>query len=110
MSAEVVFTMVKQIACALFSLILPFLGIGRCEMGAKGPESAEAVRVMSFNVRCGEFDREEIVPQLVADYMPDSAAVLQRLRIRGGRAVDLPGDDPPHGKRNQPGKYHGSMH
>lgn len=27
---------------------------------------------MSFNVRDGEFDREEIVPQVVADYMPDS--------------------------------------
>lgn len=77
MSADVVFSMVKQIACALFSLILPFLGIGRCEMGAKAPENAEDVRIMSFNVRCGEFDREEIVPQLVADYMPDSVGLQE---------------------------------
>ena len=77
MSAEFIFTMVKQIACALFSLILPFLGIGRCETGLKAPESADTVRVMSFNVRCGEFDREEIVPQLIADYLPDSVGVQE---------------------------------
>ena len=81
MSAELIFTMVKQIACALFSLILPFLGIGRCETGLKAPESSDTVRVMSFNVRCGEFDREEIVPQLIADYLPDSNLPLQPKNI-----------------------------
>ncbi len=77
MTAESFFTMAKQIICALFSLILPFLGIGRCEIGAKAPESEEIIRVMSFNVRCGEFDREEIVPQLIADYYPDSVGVQE---------------------------------
>ncbi len=62
----------KAVICALFALILPFLGIGLPELGAKGPEDSEVVRIMSFNVRDGEFDREEIVPQVVADYMPDS--------------------------------------
>lgn len=65
-------TNAKQVLCALFALILPFLGIGLPELGAKGPEDSEIVRIMSFNVRDSEFDREEIVPQAVADYMPDS--------------------------------------
>lgn len=77
MSFETILTMVKQIACALFSLILPFLGIGRCETGVKAPENNDVIRVMSFNVRCGEFDREEIVPQLIADYMPDSVGLQE---------------------------------
>lgn len=77
MSFETILTMVKQIACALFSLILPFLGIGRCETGANAPTDADAIRIMSFNVRCGEFDREEIVPQLIADYLPDSVGVQE---------------------------------
>lgn len=63
---------VKQILCALFALVLPFLGFGLPELGAKANNDSEAVRVMSFNVRCAEFDRGEIVPQVVADYMPDS--------------------------------------
>lgn len=62
----------KLVIAALFALILPFLGIGLPELGAKGPTDSEIVRIMSFNVRDGEFDREEIVPQVVADYMPDS--------------------------------------
>ena len=62
----------KHVFCALLALILPFVGIGIPELGAKGPTDTEVVRVMSFNVRDGEFDREEIVPQVVADYMPDS--------------------------------------
>ncbi len=62
----------KHVLCALFALILPFVGIGLPELGAKGPTDTEVVRIMSFNVRDAEFDREEIVPQVVADYMPDS--------------------------------------
>lgn len=53
----------KLVIAALFALILPFLGIGLPELGAKGPTDSEIVRIMSFNVRDGEFDREEIVPQ-----------------------------------------------
>lgn len=63
---------VKQILCALFALILPLFGFRLPELGAKANNDSEAVRIMSFNVRCAEFDRGEIVPQVVADYMPDS--------------------------------------
>ncbi len=67
----------KSVICALFALILPFLGIGLPELGTKGPTDTEVVRIMSFNVRDGEFDREEIVPQVVADYMPDSVGLQE---------------------------------
>lgn len=49
------------------------------ELGAKGPADADVVRVMSFNLRNSEFDREEIVPQLIADYMPDSAGLQAKI-------------------------------
>ena len=72
MSFDQLFTLAKQVVCALLALIMPWLGIGLPELGEKGPQVEEAVRIMSFNVRDGEFDREEIVPQVVADYKPDS--------------------------------------
>ncbi len=71
MNLENLLPLAKQIICALLSLIFPFLGIGIPETGVKAP-APETVRIMSFNVRDGEFDREEIVPQVVADYLPDS--------------------------------------
>lgn len=76
MSLESILPLAKQIICALFSLIFPFLGIGLPETGAKAP-APETVRIMSFNVRDGEFDREEIVPQVVADYLPDSVGLQE---------------------------------
>lgn len=66
----------KQIISALFSLLLPFLGIGLSETGVKAP-AEDTVRIMSFNVRDGEFDREEIVPQVIADYLPDSVGLQE---------------------------------
>ena len=72
MSTEYFLSLARQVVCALLALILPFMGIGIPELGANGVNDSEAVRIMSFNVRDGEFDREEIVPQVVADYMPDS--------------------------------------
>lgn len=72
MSFDQLLTLGKQILCALFALFLPWAGIGVPEPGALGPQAADTVRIMSFNVRDGEFDREEIVPYVVADYLPDS--------------------------------------
>ena len=72
MDIQNLLTNAKQVFCALLALILPMMGFGLPELGAKGPTDTEVVRIMSFNVRDGEFDREEIVPQVVADYMPDS--------------------------------------
>ncbi|MBO5936729.1 MAG: endonuclease/exonuclease/phosphatase family protein [Clostridia bacterium] len=77
MNTQEILTHAKNILCALLALILPFLGIGLPELGAKGPEDTEIVRIMSFNVRDGEFDREEIVPQVIADYKPDSVGLQE---------------------------------
>lgn len=76
MNLDQILTLAKQVLCALFSLILPFVGIGRPDLGVKAPPE-ETVRIMSFNVRDGEFDREEIVPQVVADYLPDSVGLQE---------------------------------
>ena len=76
MSANEIFTYVKQIACALFSLIIPFLGFDSIEYATKAP-AEEVTRIMSFNVRNGEYDRGKIVPQVIADYMPDSVGVQE---------------------------------
>ncbi len=67
---------VKQIVCALFALVLPLLGITSVETGSKAPE-ADTVRIMSFNVRNGEHDRGQLVPQFIADYMPDSVGLQE---------------------------------
>ncbi len=42
------------------------------------PESADTVRIMSYNVRYGEYDnRFRIVPQLIGEYMPDSVGIQE---------------------------------
>ncbi len=65
-------TTVRQILCAVLALIFPLMGIGVPELGVKANTESENIRIMSFNVRCAEFDRGKIVPQVVADYYPDS--------------------------------------
>lgn len=78
MSFKDIMTIVKQIACALFALILPFLGIGTIEeYGSKAAEGDGVTRIMSFNVRNGEYDRGKNVPQCIADYLPDSVGLQE---------------------------------
>ena len=76
MSVDQIVATAKQIICALLSLILPLAGFGTMDGGAKGP-SPDTVRIMSFNVRDGEFDRGKIVPQVIADYYPDSVGLQE---------------------------------
>lgn len=39
---------------------------------------SETVRIMSFNIRCGEYKkRKDIVPQLIAEYAPDSVGIQE---------------------------------
>ena len=72
MSSEQLLVYARQVVCALLALFLPWAGIGLPELGENAAQTEESIRIMSYNVRAGEFDREEIVPQVVADYMPDS--------------------------------------
>lgn len=76
MSIEQIMPLAKQIICALFSLILPLIGVGNMGQGTKAP-APETVRIMSFNVRDGEFDRQSIVPQVISDYYPDSVGLQE---------------------------------
>ena len=44
----------------------------------KIPVSEGCTRVMSFNVRCGEFEpRQRIVPQIIGEYLPDTLGVQE---------------------------------
>ncbi|MBE6755249.1 MAG: endonuclease/exonuclease/phosphatase family protein [Clostridia bacterium] len=61
---------------AIFALIMAFCGVGQCEIGANVP-SEDLTRIMSFNVRYNEWERGKIVPQLIADYYPDSVGVQE---------------------------------
>ncbi len=76
MSFTEILNHVKQIIVALLTLVLPLLGIDSVDYGAKAPE-ADTVRIMSFNVRNGEHGRGKNVPQLIADYMPDSVGLQE---------------------------------
>jgi len=55
---------------------MAFCGVGQCEIGANVP-SEDLTRIMSFNVRYNEWERGKIVPQLIADYYPDSVGVQE---------------------------------
>jgi hypothetical protein len=76
MSIEQILTTAKQALCAIMLIIISFFGIGIPETGAKAP-TEDTVRIMSFNVRNVEYDRGRIVPQVIADYMPDSVGVQE---------------------------------
>lgn len=68
-------TVIRYISMIL-ALILAAAGVGQCEMGAKMPEE-DVIRIMSYNVRYNSWERGKIVPQLIADYMPDSVGVQE---------------------------------
>lgn len=76
MNLQSALTTAKQLICALIALVLPLMGIGRPDVGAKAP-APETVRIMSFNVRNVDYDRGEIIPQVIADYMPDSVGLQE---------------------------------
>lgn len=79
MSSEQILNSAKQALgalLALLALVFPLFGTGIPETGAKAP-AEDAVRIMSFNVRDGEFERGNIVPQIIADYLPDSVGVQE---------------------------------
>lgn len=76
MSTQQFFNLAKQAIVAIVAIIFPILGVWVPETGAKAP-TEDVVRIMSFNVRNSEYDRGQIVPQVIADYMPDSVGVQE---------------------------------
>lgn len=72
------FSKVKIYISMVFTVLLAFAGIGLPERATKDPVNGNNVRIMSFNVRCGEFEpRYKIVPQIIGEYMPDSLGVQE---------------------------------
>ena len=76
MSTQQFFNLAKQAIVAIVAIIFPILGVWVPETSAKAP-AKDVVRIMSFNVRNSEYDRGQIVPQVIADYMPDSVGVQE---------------------------------
>lgn len=60
----------------IFALIFAAFGVGQCEIGDKIPEE-DVIRIMSYNVRYNDWHRGKTVPQLIADYYPDSVGVQE---------------------------------
>ncbi|MBE6791144.1 MAG: endonuclease/exonuclease/phosphatase family protein [Ruminococcaceae bacterium] len=70
---------IKNYILIIFSFLLVFAGI---ELPFGLPRDAvtdeETVRIMSFNIRYGEYDsRATIVPEVIADYKPDSVGIQE---------------------------------
>ncbi len=58
------------ILVSLFGFVMPQKGVYQAEEGV--------TRIMSFNIRCGEYyERVNIVPELIEEYMPDSVGVQE---------------------------------
>ena len=73
-----IFTTIRNYIAFVISAIIALLGLANLEMGKVSEPEKDTVRIMSFNIRCGEFpDRGEIVPQLIADYHPDSVGLQE---------------------------------
>lgn len=73
-----IFVTVRNYISVVISVILAFLGICTVDLGGSANEKEEETRVMSFNIRCGEFEqRGKIVPELIADYAPDSIGIQE---------------------------------
>lgn len=71
-------TVVRNYIALIISAIVALFGCANLNMGAASEAEPGTVRVMSFNIRCGEFeDRGEIVPRLIADYHPDSLGLQE---------------------------------
>lgn len=70
---------IKNYILIIFSFLLVFTGI---ELPFGLPRDAvtdeETVRIMSFNIRYGEYDsRATIVPEVISDYKPDSVGIQE---------------------------------
>ncbi len=73
-----IFTTIRNYIAFAISAIIALLGLANLEMGKVSEPEKDTVRIMSFNIRCGEFpDRGEIVPRLIADYHPDSLGLQE---------------------------------
>lgn len=72
------FIKAKTYISIFFTLLFSMCGIGLPKRETKDAIEQGNVRIMSFNVRCGELEpRFRIVPQIIGEYMPDSLGVQE---------------------------------
>lgn len=72
------FSKVKVYVSIVFTVLFAMLGIGLPARATKSQVEKGLTRIMSFNVRCGEYEpRFSIVPQLIGEYMPDSVGIQE---------------------------------
>ncbi len=74
-----IFVSIKNYILIILSFLLVIAGI---ELPFGLPRDAvtdaDTVRIMSFNIRSGEYDpRATIVPEVISDYMPDSVGIQE---------------------------------
>lgn len=76
-------SILKAIISAILSVILMFMGIDASrshlpEKGSLANQDSSMTRIMSFNIRCGEYlERENIVSSLIDAYQPDSVGIQE---------------------------------
>ncbi len=74
-------TCLRILSCVLtiLSITAMFVGCSEKEIVKKDElTDSESIRVMSFNIRCGEYKkRKNIVPQLIQEYAPDTVGIQE---------------------------------
>lgn len=72
------FFKLKGMISFFLAVLMSLMGIYMPSRGTKDHVADGEIRIMSFNVRCGEFEeRGEIVPLLIGEYLPDSVGVQE---------------------------------
>lgn len=69
---------IKAAFAAFIAAVIAFFGFGAVpEKNSMAPEEG-ITRIMSFNIRCNEYEaRKNVVPQLIEAYAPDSAGLQE---------------------------------
>ncbi len=68
----------KNCITAPVSLVKAACGVGFPARATKSPVKEGYTRIMSFNLRCGEFEpRCKVVPQIIGEYLPDTVGVQE---------------------------------
>lgn len=72
-----IFETIKSAISVAVAAVIAFLGLGLPAKDSKAPAEG-MTRIMSFNVRYGEFERrKDIVPAFIEEYSPDSAGLQE---------------------------------
>lgn len=75
---SVVFIKIEAFLLSVLFFVLSFFTTGFHFEGIKDPVAADTVRIMSFNIRHGEFwGRIGMVPEQIAEYLPDSVGLQE---------------------------------